>query len=61
MVALARPDHKPNMVSLLEDIAEIAAFYLKMRDANAIIEGVQVRRSGKEPFARRENLLQDFS
>ena len=51
MVALARPDLKPDMLSLPEDIAEIAAFYLKMRDANAIIDEVQVHRSGKEPFA----------
>ena len=51
MVALARPDLTPDMVSLPEDIADIAAFYLKMRDANAIIDEIQVHRSGKEPFA----------
>ena len=51
MVALARPDLKPGMVSLPEDIAKIATFYLKMRDANAIIDEVQIHRSGKEPFA----------
>ena len=51
MVALARPDLTPDMISLPEDIAEIAAFYLKMRDANAIIDEIQVHRSGKEPFA----------
>ena len=51
MVALARPDLTPDMVSLPEDIAEIAAFYLKLRDANAIVDEIQVHRSGKEPFA----------
>lgn len=51
MVALARPDLTPDMVSLPEDIAEIAVFYLKMRDANAIVDEIQVHRSGKEPFA----------
>ena len=51
MVALARPDLKPEMVSLPEDIAKIVVFYLNMRDANAIIDEVQVHRSGKEPFA----------
>ena len=51
MVALARPDLKPDMVSLPEDIAKIVVFYLNMRDANAIIDEVQVHRSGKEPFA----------
>ena len=51
MVALARPDLTPDMVSLPEDIAEIVAFYLKMRDANAIVDEIQVHRSGKEPFA----------
>lgn len=45
------PDLKPDMVSFSEDIAEIAAFYLKMRDANAIIDEVQVHRFGKELFA----------
>ena len=51
MVALARPDLTPDMVSLPEDIANIAAFYLEMRDANAIVDEIQVHRSGKEPFA----------
>ncbi len=51
MVALARPDLTPDMVSLPEDIANIAAFYLEMREANAIVDEIQVHRSGKEPFA----------
>ena len=51
MVAVSRPDLKPEMVSLPEDIAEVAAFYLKMRGANAIVDEIQVHRSGKEPFA----------
>ena len=51
MVALARPDLTPDMVSMPEDIANIAAFYLEMRDANAIVDEIQVHRSGKEPFA----------
>ena len=51
MVALARPDLTPDMVSLPVDIANIVAFYLKMRDANAIVDEIQVHRSGKEPFA----------
>ena len=51
MVALSRPDLTPDMVSLPEDIADIAAFYLEHRDANAIIDEIQVHRSGKEPFA----------
>ena len=51
MVALARPDLTPDMVSLPEDIADIAAFYLEHRDANAIIDEIQVHRSGKEPFS----------
>lgn len=51
MVALARPDLTPDMVSLPEDIANITAFYLEMRDANAIVDEIQVHRSGKEPFA----------
>ena len=51
MVALSRPDLTPDMVSLPEDIADIAAFYLEHREANAIIDEIQVHRSGKEPFA----------
>lgn len=51
MVALARPDLTPDMVSLPEDIADIAAFYLEHRDANAVIDEIQVHRTGKEPFA----------
>lgn len=51
MVAQTRPDLTPDMVSLPEDIANIAAFYLQMRDANAIVDEIQVHRSGKEPFS----------
>ena len=45
MVSVARPDLTPDMVSRPEDIAEIAALYLKLRDANAIIDEIQVHRS----------------
>jgi len=51
MVALARPDLTPDMLSLPEDIADIAVFYLEHRDANAVIDEIQVHRAGKEPFA----------
>ena len=51
MVAQTRPDLTPDMVSLPEDIANIAAFYLQMRDANAIVDEIQVHRSGKAPFS----------
>ena len=51
MVAQTRPDLTPDMVSLPEDIANIAAFYLEMREANAIVDEIQVHRSGKAPFS----------
>lgn len=51
MDAQTRPDLTPDMVSLPEDIANIAAFYLQMRDANEIVDEIQVHRSGKEPFS----------
>ena len=51
MVALTRPDLTPDMLSLPEDIADIAVFYLEHRDANAVIDEIQVHRAGKEPFA----------
>lgn len=51
MAALARPDLRPDMLTLPEDIADIVAFYLDHRDANAVIDEIQVHRSGKEPFA----------
>ena len=51
MAALARPDLKPEMLTLPEDIADIVGFFLEHRGANAVIDEVQVHRSGKEPFA----------
>lgn len=51
MVALARPDLSPEGMTLPEDIADIAGFYLEHRKNDAVIDEIQVHRTGKEPFA----------
>ena len=50
MVRLTRPDLSEEGMILPEDIAEIAAFFIENR-TNAVIDEIQVRRAGKEPFA----------
>lgn len=50
MVAIARPDLKPEGMIMPEDIAEIAAFLIENR-GNAVIDEICVHRAGKEPFA----------
>ena len=51
MVRVSRPDLKPGGMTLPEDIAEVAGFYLSMRMRDAVIDEVQVHRPAKEPFA----------
>ena len=51
MIALARPDLTPEGMTLPEDIADIAGFYLEHRKNDAVIDEIQVHRTGKEPFA----------
>ena len=51
MVALARPDLSPEGMTLPQDIAEIAGFYLEHRMTDAVIDEIQVHRTNKEPFA----------
>lgn len=50
MVRISRPDLSEEGMILPEDIAEIAAFFLEHR-TNAVVDEIQVRRAGKEPFA----------
>jgi len=50
MIALARPDLTPEGMTLPEDIADIVAFLLTHRRANAVIDEIQVHRGNKEPF-----------
>ena len=49
MVKIARPDLSPEDMILAEDIADIAVFLLTHR-TNAVIDEIQVHRSGKAPF-----------
>ncbi len=51
MIALARPDLTADGMTLPEDIADIAAFYLQKRMSNAVIDEISVHRTNKEPFA----------
>lgn len=51
MIALARPDLKPDTMILPEDVADIVAFYLEHRGAHSVIDEIQVHRADKEPFA----------
>ena len=50
MVRISRPDLTPEGMTLPEDIAEIADFYLSMRMRDAVIDEIQVHRPAKEPF-----------
>ena len=50
MVRTSRPDLKPDGMTLPEEIADIAAFFIEHRN-NAIIDEICVHRDGKEPFA----------
>lgn len=50
MVKISRPDLSAEGMILAEDIAEIAAFFVEHR-TNAVIDEIQVHRSGKAPFA----------
>lgn len=51
MIALARPDLRPDGMTLPEDIADIVGFILEHRGADAVIDEIQVHRTNKEPFA----------
>lgn len=50
MVRISRPDLSPEGMILAEDIADIAIFLLTHR-TNAVIDEIEVHRSGKAPFA----------
>ena len=49
MVKLTRPDLTPDGMTLPEDIAELAWFFLYMR-GNAVVDEIIVHRATKEPF-----------
>lgn len=49
MVKIARPDLKPDGMTMPEDIAEIIAFLLLNRN-NAVIDEILVHRANKQPF-----------
>ena len=49
MVKIARPDLDPEGMIQPEEVAELAAFLIEHR-GNAVIDEIQVRRAGKEPF-----------
>lgn len=51
MIAVARPDLTPEGMTLPEDVADIAGFYLEMRKTNAVIDEIEAHRANKEPFA----------
>ena len=50
MVRISRPDLSDEGMILAEDIAEVAAFFISHR-TNAVIDEIEVHRSGKAPFA----------
>ena len=49
MVKIARPDLEPEGMIQPEEVAELAAFLIEHR-GNAVIDEIQLRRAGKEPF-----------
>jgi 3-oxoacyl-[acyl-carrier protein] reductase len=49
MVKIARPDLSSEGMIMPEEIAEAAAYFICNR-GNAVIDEIQVRRAGKEPF-----------
>ena len=51
LIKIARPDLTPEGMTLPEDIAEVAGFYLEMRKADAVIDEIEVHRPKKAPFA----------
>ena len=51
MIAMVRPDLTPEGMTLPEDIARIARFYLECRKTNAVIDEIEIHRSNKAPFA----------
>ncbi|MBQ1264741.1 MAG: SDR family oxidoreductase [Oscillospiraceae bacterium] len=50
MVRTSRPDLKPDGMTLPEEVADVAAFFIEHRN-NAIIDEICIHRDGKEPFA----------
>ncbi len=50
MVRTARPDLKPDGMTLPEEVADVAAFLIEHRN-NAVIDEICIHRDGKEPFA----------
>lgn len=50
MVRTSRPDLKPDGMTLPEEVADVAAFFVEHRN-NAVIDEICIHRDGKEPFA----------
>ena len=50
MIRQLRPELTEKGMTLPEDIADIAAFYLEHRMTDAVIDEIQVHRTDKEPF-----------
>ena len=50
MIRQLRPELTPEGMTLPEDIADIAGFYLEHRMTDAVIDEIQVHRTNKEPF-----------
>ncbi len=50
MIRLLRPELTSDGMTLPEDIADIAGFYLEHRMTDAVVDEIQVHRTGKEPF-----------
>ena len=51
MVRIARPDLSPEGMTLAEDVAEAAAFFLTMRRSDAVVDEIELHRPAKAPFA----------